>query len=158
MTAKLIDVFIVSLLVCLVYIIVALVIGFVSSSSVSAWDQTKYIGLFALQTFAQLSLAFLVAFLVRKSFISLGIFLFYYIILEPILVGLAKAKANDIGRFMPLEISDRLIPRPTFLRKLESTEEYDAALKAINIHILYTFIVLIIVWAFCYWVNKKRDL
>src|SRR5215212_1722701 len=58
MTAKLIDVLIVSLLVSLVYVIVALVIGFVSSSSGSAWDETKYIGLFALQTFAQLSLAF----------------------------------------------------------------------------------------------------
>src|SRR5450432_2934889 len=110
-SSKLIDVLIISLLITLLYIAVSLVTGFTNQTELinDTWGQSYYIGLFALQTFAQLSIAFLIGFLVRKAFIALGIFLFYFIILEPILVGLLRLKANDIGRFLPLEISDRII-------------------------------------------------
>ena len=43
---------------------------------------------------ATLVVSILIAFLVRKAFIALGIFLFYYFPLEPILVALAKERAK----------------------------------------------------------------
>ncbi|MFI5188434.1 MAG: hypothetical protein ACHQF0_17005, partial [Chitinophagales bacterium] len=65
--------------------------------------------------------------------------------------------ANDIGRFLPLEISDRLIPVPAFLGKFDK-ESYDKALAAINAHIFYTIILTAIIWLICFRVNNKRDL
>src|SRR5437762_4254449 len=89
MFAKMLDVLMVTLLVTLLYITITLIINFTNPANpfASAWDQSYYIGLFSLQTFAQLSIAFLVGYLVRKAFISLGIFVFYFLILENVLVG-----------------------------------------------------------------------
>ena len=121
------------------------------------WSQVHYVGLFALQTFSQLSIAFLIGFMVRKAFIALGLFLFYFVVFEPIIVGLLKVYGNDLGRFMPLEISDRLIPIPAFLAKLDK-EGYDKALAAIPQHVLYTIALTTFIWLVCFRVNKKRDL
>jgi ABC-type transport system involved in multi-copper enzyme maturation permease subunit len=159
MAAKMIDVLITSLLITLLYFIVSFVTGILNTDKggSNSWGLFYYAGLFALQTFSQLSIAFLIGFLVRKAFISLGIFLFYFMILEPILVGLAKFKANDIGRFLPLEISDRLVPVPAFLGRLDG-EAYEKSLAAINTHVWLTIIITTVVWVVCYWMNKRRDL
>lgn len=159
MTSKLIDVMIITLLCTLVYFIAALLIGYanIKESNSSPWEGTKYVGLFFLQTFSQLSLAFLIAFLTRKAFISLGIFLFYKMILENILVGLASWKLDDIGRFLPFEISNRLIPLPAFLGKFKE-DSYKAAINAINEHIIYTILLLALTWWLCFRLNDRRDL
>jgi hypothetical protein len=81
MMSKMIDVAIISLLVTVLYAITAFIIGSVNSGNAagSPWEGSKYIGLFFLQTFSQLSIALLIALLVRKAFIALGIFLFYFV-------------------------------------------------------------------------------
>lgn len=159
MTAKMVDVLIISLLVTAVFLLTALVVGSVNSvdGKGNIWSNAQYIPLFALQTFAQLSIAFLLAFLARKAFVALGIFLFYFIILEPTIVGLAKLKAHDIGRFMPLEISDRLIPVPAFLGRLDE-KGYNTLIANINYHVAYTIILLVLTWFLCFWLNSRRDL
>jgi ABC-type transport system involved in multi-copper enzyme maturation permease subunit len=158
-TSKFIDVLLLTALVTVLYLLVALVLGLINNgeSTTTIWSGSKYIGLFALQAFSQLSIAFLIAFLVRKAFVSLGIFIFYFIILEPVIVGIAKVKGNDLGRFMPLEISDRLIPVPAFLARLGETS-YKAALAAINPHIIYTLVLTTLVWVICFRINNRRDL
>ena len=158
LSGKLIDVLIISLITSAIFVIVALLIGYIniSEGNSNIWDQSNYIGLFFLQTFSQLSIAFLIAFLFRRAFIALGIFLFYKIA-EKILVLIAMFKANDIGRFLPLEISNRLIPAPAFWGKFDQ-EGYKQSLALINEHIAYTVILLIITWGLCFWINKKRDL
>ena len=161
-TSKLFDVLIVSIIATLVYILVAAGYGiYADSSSVNQWaDQLQYIPLFLLQTFSQLSIAFLLGYLVKKAFIALGIFLFYYLIVENIAVGYATFKLNDIGRFLPFEISDRLIPRPAFFSRWgkDAKASYDHALAIIPEHILYTVLLTAVIWAICYAVHKKRDL
>ena len=158
-TSKLIDVLIISLIITILFTAVALVTGLANQERLikDTWGMAYYIGLFALQTFAQLSIAFLIGFLVRKAFIALGIFLFYFIIFEPIIVGLLKVKANDIGKYMPLEISDRIIPVPAFIGKLDK-EAYDKSLTLIQEHVIYTIILTAIIWLICYRVNSKKDL
>ncbi len=158
MMSKMIDVAIICLLATILYIITAIVIGTINTGSgnVNFWDGTNYIGLFFLQVFSQLSIALLIAFLVRKAFIALGIFLFYYFPLEPLLVELGKKWTNDAGEFLPLEISDRLIPFPRWFTKEES--EWRALIEQSNIHIAYTILLLAGTWGLCFWINKKRDL
>lgn len=158
MMSKMIDVAIISLLATILYFITAVVIGTVNSdgSTGAFYEGTKYIGLFFLQVFSQLSIALLIAFFVRKAFIALGIFLFYYFPVEPILVALGKKWANGIGEFLPLEISDRLIPLPHLFIRREA--DWKALMEQSNIHILYTILLLGITWGICFWVNSKRDL
>jgi len=157
-TAKLINVLIISLLITIIYLVVAVGIGVINTTETKAiWSEARFIPLFGLQTFAQLSFAFLVGFLVRRAFLALGIFIFYYLIVENIAVQWLKFKAHDEGRFLPLEISDRILPAPTFFGKFDE-KKYQAALDAVNIHIVYTFVVLLIIWALCFWLNSKRDL
>jgi ABC-type transport system involved in multi-copper enzyme maturation permease subunit len=158
-TSKLIDVLIITLIITLLYFIISLVSGISNQERLikNTWGQSYYIGLFALQTFSQLSIAFLYGFLIRKAFLALGVFLFQYMILENILVTYLNAKAGDEGRFLPIEISDRLIPRPAFMSRFDP-KRYKTLIDAIPQHILFTVILTIIIWGFCYWLNKRRDL
>lgn len=158
MTSKMIDVAIISLLVTILYVLTAIVIGVANSESAGTvfGEQTKYIGLFFLQTFSQLSIALLIALLVRKAFIALGIFLFYFFPLEPFLVAMAQKHANGIGEYLPLEISDRLIPFPRWFIRDEN--DWKAVVAQSNVHILYTIVLLGLTWGICFWINSKRDL
>lgn len=161
-TSKLLSVLLISFFTTLLYIIIAAVFGYNYSSefSISRWDeQLKYIPLFFLQTFAQLTLAFLVGFLVKRSFIALGIFIFYYLMVENILVGLITFKTNvpKLANFLPLELSDKLIPPPAFRYKFDESA-YNQALYDINPHIIYTIIFTGLIWFLCYKVYQKRDL
>src|SRR5688500_13359303 len=158
-TSKLIDVLLIVFIITILYFTVTLLIGFASHTRLirDTWGLVEYTGLFALQTFSQLSIAFLIGFIVRKAFLALGIFLFYYLVFEPIAGALLKEYANDIGRFLPLEISDRMIPVPPFLGKLNQ-ENYDRSLAAIPQHVIYTIIFTTIIWLICYRINNRRDL
>jgi ABC-2 type transport system permease protein len=160
MVGKLIDVLLLSILITILYTLVTLVIGLNNTTDATAdkWHLVYYIGLFGLQSFSQLSLAFLVGFLVRKSFIALAIFSFYFIVLEPILINVLKYKYDsNVGHFFPLEISHRLLPRPAFFGKFDE-KAYQATLEAVKYHIGYTLLLIILTWVFCFWLNKKRDL
>jgi len=159
-TSKLIDVLIVTGMITLLYVAASIVSGYVTlkDGNGNNWGQAWYTGVFALQTFAQLSIAFLIGFLVRKAFLALGIFIFYYLILENILVAFFYIKVNDIGRFLPIEISDRMIPAPAFLGKIKSPEMYQESLDRIPMHVGMTVALTTLVWLICYRVNSKRDL
>lgn len=155
---KLIDVLLISILATAIFISVALVIGYINIDEGGShiWKQSNYILLFFLQTFSQLSIAFLIAFLTRKAFIAVAIFLFYKIA-EKILVLIATFKLNDSGRFLPLEISNRLIPAPAFWGKFDEAG-YKRSVGLIDQHITFTLLLLLLTWSICYWINNKRDL
>ena len=160
MTGKFIDVLLLSLIITVLYASVTLIIGLTNTTNPTEnrFGLACYIALFLLQSFSQLSLAFLVGFLVRKSFIALAIFVFYYIVLEPIATIVLKSKFNsNAGYYLPLEISHRLLPRPAFFVKL-GEKAYQETLDAVKYHIIYTLLLVIITWVFCFWLNKRRDL
>jgi ABC-2 type transport system permease protein len=158
MLSKVIDVGIISLMITLLYSITAFIIGTVNAGETTGntWEGTKYIGLFLLQQFSQLSIALLIALLVRKAFIALGIFLFYYFPFEPLMSNLAREYGYHFGEYFPLEISDRLIPRPRWF--VSDDTEWKTMLAQSDTHILYTLLLLGLTWGFCFWINKKRDL
>ncbi|MEO6314442.1 MAG: ABC transporter permease [Chitinophagaceae bacterium] len=160
MIGKLIDVLILSAIVTLLYTVVALIIGISNTTdlSVDKWSKAYYIGLFAMQTFSQLSLAFMVGLLVRKSFIALAIFAFYFILFEPIVIEYIRHRfKSNIGDYFPLKISHLLLPKPAFIGRIDE-KAYLAALDAVKYHVGYTLAVIVLTWAFCFWINKRRDL
>ncbi|HUR67482.1 MAG TPA: ABC transporter permease [Chitinophagaceae bacterium] len=158
-TSKLLDVLIISLLITLLYTIVALVTGIANQDRLikDTWGQAKYIGLFGLQTFSQLSIAFLLGYLIRRAFLALGVFLFYYIVLENLVIGFLEWKGSRAGNYFPLQISDGMIPKPAFWGKLDPAA-YQRSIDAIPEHVVLTIILTSIIWGICYWVNRKRDL
>lgn len=159
-TSKLMDVLMVTLLVTAIYFAVALIAGFANHTRLirDTWGQAEYIGLFALQTFSQLSIAFLVGFLVKKAFIALGIFLFWFLVIENALVPILRHYANDEGRFLPVEISDRMIPLPRFIGRFDTPENYQRAYDAIQMHVMLTLGLTALIWIICYRINNRRDL
>jgi ABC-2 type transport system permease protein len=156
---KFFDVFIISALVTLIFAIFSTVVGLVATTGTVAdrWSGTRYIAYFGLQTFSQLSIAFLFGFLLRRSFIALGAFMFYFIILENTLASYATYKKWGWGKFLPLEISDRIIPMPKFMARFNE-EGYKMRMAEINEFVVYTILLTAAVWALCYYINKKRDL
>lgn len=160
MWAKAIDVMIITLIVTLMFALVAFFMGVYNTKEgkFSLFDQIHYVGLFSLHTFSQLSIAFLTGLLVRKAFLAMAIFVFYAMIAEPIAVGLLKYKfKTEIGRFFPLEIADRILPPPSFMSKLDEAK-YQEALDAIPIHVGLTLGLLALTWFINYRVYLKRDL
>jgi ABC-type transport system involved in multi-copper enzyme maturation permease subunit len=162
---KFISVLLVSILVTLFFFAVATGIGFIATpdiSTVSLFTKGKYIGLFFLQIFTQLSFAFLLGLLVRKAFIAYGIFIFYGMIVESMAGAFFKLKIQkfggvDYGQFLPLEISDRLIPVPAFIGRLNETD-YKLALAAVDKHIIYSIVFVVLTWLLSFYIFKKRDL
>lgn len=159
LTGKLLDVAIISFLIALLYIATSLLIGSTNTKpeDVAGVNRTYFIIYFLFQTFSQLSIAFLIGFLVRKSFIALAIFIFSFLVLEPMLTGILSFMPGSIGHFLPFEISDRMIPPPGFMGKVDPVA-YGEKMKNTGWHFLYTIAFTTVLWMFCFRLNKKRDL
>lgn len=161
MLAKMIDVVLITLILTVIYAITAFVIGVQQTTEAGASKTALlyYIGLFSLQTFSQLSIAFFVGLLVRKSFIALAVFLFYSFIVENILVNVLKYKwgKTDLGRYLPLEISDRIIPPPAFMNRINE-EGYKIALEQVQPHIYLTIALVAFTWWASFQLFYRRDL
>jgi ABC-type transport system involved in multi-copper enzyme maturation permease subunit len=160
MTAKLIDVLLLSAIVTMLYALVALIIGLTNTASgaTGIWNLSYYTGLFFLQTFSQLSIAFTVGMLLKKAFIALAVFTFYSIIVEEFAVNILKYKyKTEIGQFFPMEISDRLLTRPVFFGKIDEAA-YQRSIDAVKYHVVYSLCLVLLTWLLCFWLNNKRDL
>jgi len=161
---KFISVVLVTLIVTFFYLAVASFIGVLATkemSGVNVFEKVHYIGLFSLQVFCQLSMAFLLGLLIRKAFIAYGIYIFYSFILESILSGFFRLKSKkwgvDYGHYLPFEISDRLIPLPPSIGKFNAADN-QLAIAAINNHVVYTLLLTAFVWLLSFYIFKKRDL
>ena len=166
MASKLIDVFIVSAITTLLYALVAIGFSIYADTfdATKMWEQSYYIGLFFIQTFAQLSIAFLLGYLIKKAFISLGIFLFYYLIVENIATGYIRMKAEkiggDLGRYLPFEISDRMIVAPAFIGRFgkDIKTAYEKSLSEVPSQIALSLLLTTAIWMLCFFLHRKKDL
>lgn len=158
-TSKLIDVALIAVVATVMYIIVTLSFALYTDGSTAGdvADQLYYIPLFLLQTFAQLTIAFLLGFLIRKAFLALGVFVIYYLIIENALQGLARWKQVSIAAYLPFEISDKLIPPPAFLGKF-APDAYQQAVDAIPLHVALTILLTAGIWYLCYSLHRKKDI
>ncbi|HJV19010.1 MAG TPA: ABC transporter permease subunit [Sediminibacterium sp.] len=161
-TGKLIDVLIISIVVTVVYMATAIGYGiYADADNLNRWtEQLHYIPLYFLQTFAQLSIAYLLGYLVKKAFIALGIFLFYYLIVENILVAYLKYRKVPITRFLPFEISDNMLVAPAFAGNFgkDAKSGYEAALALVPQQVGLTILLTALIWFGCYKLHNKRNL
>lgn len=160
MLGKFIDVVIITLIITGIYLLVTLGIGYFNleaSNAEKEWTLLHYTGLFGLQVFSQLSFAFMIGILLKRSFIALSVFIFYTFIFEQILSGLARWKLGGAGRFLLLEVSDMLTPVPAFLGRLDEAS-YTRSLSLVSQHVWLTLLYTLVFWGISLLVFRKRDL
>jgi ABC-type transport system involved in multi-copper enzyme maturation permease subunit len=161
--SKLCDVAIISVFTTLAYMLTALGFGLAYSSdiAITRWaENMQYIPLFLLQTFAQLTIAFLFGFLIKRSFIALGAFLFYFLVLDETLQLLFRKYLmvpEAVTHYFPLEMSDRIIPQASFMGTF-SPESYAKKINEISQFAICTCVFTAGIWALCFYLNRKRDL
>lgn len=158
-TAKLLDVLSVTILVTAMYTAISLFVGSLDTETSSELSNAKtgFIGYFFLQTFSQLSIAFSLGMIFRKSFIALGVFIFWSVIFEPLLTKILATDTFSLGHYLPFEISDRMIPPPAFLSKVDPLA-YQSMMDSTNSFLIYTLLFTVLLWIGCFQINAKRDL
>ncbi|MFM7672380.1 MAG: ABC transporter permease [Bacteroidota bacterium] len=160
--AKILDIGVLSILLTIVYTIVVLFTGWVNPdiALASVAHKSYFIGLFALISFNQLTIAFLFGFLFKRALLALGFFLFYFLIPENILIQLSRWRwhTGDWHHYLPLEVSDRLIPPPPYLARISNSNEYATMLDAVPIHIVISVGYTALIWVFCFWWLRRKDL
>jgi ABC-2 type transport system permease protein len=110
---------VVALFITLLCMFTALLFGFVAGGSFS-FSGIEFVGYIFLQALAYMLFALLIAVLLRRSGVAMGIYFIYGLVLEFLVVGLIRLMffrmdLNDfagISYFFPLQLSDVLVTNP----------------------------------------------
>jgi len=131
---------------------------------VSIWEGSRYLWFFFIEALSYLMVALVISILIKRAGLAMGIFFLYAIVLEQIAVQLLRRYINeksyfsDLGKFLPLETTDRLIPQPFLRRFLSSSDQARAWKHDLPFFIgVSTFYLLVYVFI-CHWKFKKNDL
>jgi ABC-2 type transport system permease protein len=157
---KMIEVFLLNLFVTGVVILTCLYFGFITRTAnqpKTGWEQYRFILFFFVEMLDYSLIAVLIAMLIKRAGLAMGIF-FLYLIIEQFVVSLGRNKFKQGWvDYLPEEVSDRLIPQP-FARRILSPGNNALWEKHIplylSIAVLYIILyILIISWRF-----RKSDL
>lgn len=136
--------FIVTKLVCgvivavvstIVVFITAMIFGF-SNGNAFSFENMQYVFYFFLQALSYCWLAVLVSLLFKRSGISIGVFFLYAIVLENVLVNILNYYFGTIGRYLPIQSSDELMPLPFFEKVQEQITKTE-----VNIPLQFGFVI-----------------
>ncbi|TAF49805.1 MAG: hypothetical protein EAZ62_08820 [Sphingobacteriia bacterium] len=162
MWGKFIDVFLVTLTITLVYFLVCLGFGlYMDPDKLDRMpEQLHYVPLFFLQSFGQLSIAFMLGYLIRKAFIAMGIFMFYTLIGENMLAGYLRYKKIPGDRFLPVEAMDQTIVVPAFIGNFgkDGKAKYLQMLEQVPEQVVITLVYTVAIWGLCFFLHNRRDL
>jgi ABC-2 type transport system permease protein len=157
---KIVEIFLLALFVTGVVITTCVFFGILTAATkqpAPGWDQFRYVLYFFVEMLDYSMIAFLIAMLVRRAGLAIGIF-FLYMIFEQFVVSLARNKYQQTWvNYLPEEVTDRLIPQP-FARKFikpENTQIWENHVSTyLTIAVIYLFVYIIIIsWRF-----RKSDL
>lgn len=113
-TVKITFALIFCVLATIVNFLVALLFGFLSTGSVFSFDGIQNVGYIFIQTVAYITFAMFLAILFRRSGIAIAVFFLYGLIFEWIITGVIiyKLKLVPLGYFLPLQVTDLMLPIP----------------------------------------------
>ncbi|MFT3825225.1 MAG: ABC transporter permease [Chitinophagaceae bacterium] len=121
--------FIGALISTIVVFLTAMIFGFASSSSPIDFENFYYIPLFLFQSTSYIMAATLIAILLKRGGLAIGVYFLYSVVLENVGAIILNHYFNYIGRYLPLETTDVLIPFPNIQRisnKFIPTPNYTA--------------------------------
>jgi hypothetical protein len=144
-TAKFLFLFIITIISTVVVFIAALLFGFADGHTSFSLNDCQYIGYFFIQCLSYSSAALLIGVLLKRSGIAIGVYFLYATILENSIAGILNRYVNNIGRFLPLESTDNLIPMPFFksMQRQFLPETSAALLLGISVFYLLAYYVVV---------------
>ena len=154
MVSKFFLILLLSLSATVFILISGLVFGFVYSSDYGLMDVVKYSGFlpaYFLQVTMYLLIAFLLALLIKRTGLAMGLLILYTYIVEPIVVF--RIKTEWIKGLFPVEAINNLIRFPFGKYLLRETQDY-VAMQDLCIGLGYIALFVFLI----YLVLKKRDL
>jgi len=114
-TVKLVEVLLLSLFCTLIVILTALGFGLIGNrpgAGITMIQDSRFAGFYFIEILSYSLIAFLIAMLIKRAGLSIGVF-FIYMLVEQIIVGIARGKYKYQGvNYLPEEVTDRLIPVP----------------------------------------------
>jgi len=156
LSSKLLTIGVLSLAATLLVFIIGLILGMMHTEDITIaklFGKTEFLLAYFLETYAFLTMAFLIGLLVKRSGFAIGLLLLYFYIVEPVARYYIP---EEIGDFFPKKAIGSLIDIPnTSIMRLFGVEFQD------YISIWDTLIVLAYIALFgglSYWILKKRDL
>lgn len=157
---KIIEILIIAVYVTLLVFITGLIFGSASAKngeSVDAFKNIRYIGFFFIEAISYSMVALVISLLIKRAGLAMGIFFLYAIVLEQIIVQLLKKYVNDIGRFLPLEVTDRLIPQP-FINKILGAAKIQQWENSVPVFIVISVAYFLFYIFICNFKFRKSDL
>ena len=118
--------------------------GVQEGSSSFSLSNLHYLGYYFLHAVVYGLVAVLFSILFKRSGITTGVFILYALIFENVMAALLNKYADNIGRYLPIESSDMLIPMPVFrsIQKQFTTEPNYNFLFAATLIYIVLFTVL----------------
>ncbi len=155
--AKVLLLIMLSLAATLYVFIVGAIFGYANSGSFNAmFNGTEKVFYFFLFTINYLSFALLAGILIRRSGLSIGMFLLYIFVIKNILTGILNYTSHDwnIGNYLPLQSGSELLPFPLF--------EMARAMIKQGPQPIASYVIASIAWAIIYYftcrsILLKRD-
>jgi ABC-2 type transport system permease protein len=149
---KLVEVFLLTAFVTGIAILTCFYFGFLTHSAgdkSASWPEYRFILYFFVEMLDYMLIAALIAMLVRRAGLSLGIF-FLYMFVEQFVVALFRNKyKKDWVDYLPEEVSDRLIPN-SFARRMMSANNSNLWEKHVPLYLtitlLYIFLYVFIIY------------
>lgn len=115
-SAKIMLVVLFALLSTIAVAITAVIFGFMSGDASFSFEGFSYMGFYLLQAVSYIMVALLIAVLLKRGGLAIGVFFAYSMVLEQILVLVLNRYANYMGRYLPLETTDMQVPFPYIQR------------------------------------------
>jgi ABC-2 type transport system permease protein len=111
---KLVEVLILSLLSTVVILLTCLAFGYIGNvkpANLSAWQDSRFLWFFFVESLSYTMIAFLLSILIKRAGLAMGVWFMYWIV-EQVLVGFGRFNKVNIVDYLPEEVTDRLIPFP----------------------------------------------
>jgi ABC-2 type transport system permease protein len=148
---KLVEIFLLNLFVTLVAVLTCFYFGILTHTPVQSkagWHEYRFILFFFVEMMDYSLIALLIAMLISRAGLAMGIF-FLYMIIEQFVVSLGRNKYKVTWvDYLPEEVSDRLIPQP-FTRRMLSPADTNLWEKHLplylSIAVLYIIIYIVII-------------
>jgi ABC-type transport system involved in multi-copper enzyme maturation permease subunit len=142
--SKMLLAFVLTIVSTIMVIITAALFGFLEGNHAFSTEHFEYIGYFFLQGLSYIMAALLLAVLIKRGGLAIGIYFLYTVVIENVIKSVLNHYFDNIGKYMPLQSTDELIPAPV-LYKLKIPflvpPHYPSLLIAVALYLTAYFIL-----------------
>ena len=113
-SVKIVTCVIIALISSVMVAITSVIFGYAEGNNDFSTDKMQYLVYYFLQALTYSMAALLISVLVKRGGLAIGIYFLYSVVLENVLKLVLNRYFDPIGRYLPLQSSDELIPMPLF--------------------------------------------